>query len=204
MPVEDRWAYEKGLWAGGHRHIAGVDEAGRGPLAGPVTAAAVILPDNFRHDGIRDSKLLTARQREEMAPLIEGRAVAWSVASSSEREIEEVNILQATLRAMTRAVEGLEPGPSYLLVDHVHLTGTSLPQWPLVKGDRLSASIAAASILAKVSRDRIMAEYHERYPEYNFASNKGYGTAEHRRAIRRHGPCPIHRRTFRGVLEFLA
>lgn len=203
MVTEDRWAFEKRLWAAGHSLVAGVDEAGRGPLAGPVVAAAVILPKDFRHDDVRDSKLLTAAKREEMAGLIEKVSLAWATARASEREIEEVNILQATFLAMGRAVEKLSPAPSFLLVDHVTVPGLEMPQRPITKGDRLSASIAAASILAKVSRDGIMKEYHERFPRYNFAGNKGYGTAEHRRAIAEHGPCPIHRRTFKGVREYI-
>jgi ribonuclease HII len=182
---------------------AGVDEVGRGPLAGPVVAAAVILPEDFRHDDVRDSKLLPAAKREEMAGLIEKVSLAWATARASEREIEEVNILQATFLAMRRAVEKLSPAPSFLLVDHVTVPGLEMPQRPITKGDRLSASIAAASILAKVGRDGIMKEYHERFPRYNFAGNKGYGTAEHRRAIAEHGPCPIHRRTFKGVREYI-
>jgi ribonuclease HII len=203
MPAEDRWAYEKDLWASGFRLVAGVDEAGRGPLAGPVVAAAVILPDTFRHEEIRDSKLLSEGKRKELVPLIEEESLGWAVAAVDEREIERINILQATILAMTRAVGGLLSRPDYLLVDALKIPAIELPQKALVKGDRLSASIAAASILAKVSRDRLMEEYHERYPRYNFRRHKGYGTAEHREAISRFGPCPIHRRTFRGVKEFL-
>ena len=203
MPPEDRWAYEKGLWAGGRQSVAGVDEAGRGPLAGPVVAAAVILPRDFRHEGIRDSKELTPKLREKYELLLKEVAPAWAVASATEREIEEVNILQATLLAMRRAVESLDPQPDCLLVDHVHIPGIRHPQWPITGGDRISASIAAASILAKVARDRVMEEYHERFPHYGFRNNKGYGTAGHRRAITLHGVCPAHRRTFRGVREHL-
>lgn len=203
MPAEDRWAYEKGLWAGGWQSVAGVDEAGRGPLAGPVTAAAVILPRDFRHEGIRDSKELTPNLREKHELLVKEVALAWAVASATEREIEEVNILQATLLAMRRAVERLDPQPDCLLVDHVHIPGIRHPQRPITRGDRLSASIAAASILAKVARDKVMEEYHERFPHYGFRNNKGYGTADHRRAITLHGICPAHRRTFRGVREHL-
>jgi ribonuclease HII len=203
MPAEDRWAYEKDLWASGYRLVAGVDEVGRGPLAGPVVAAAVVLPASFRHEEIKDSKLLSARKRKELAPLLEKESLGWAVAAVDEREIERINILQATLLAMARAVRSLLTRPDYLLVDALRLPAIELPQKAIVKGDRLSASIAAASILAKVSRDRIMEKYHEHYPRYNFHRHKGYGTAEHREAIRRFGPCPIHRRTFRGVKEFL-
>lgn len=203
MAAEDRWAYEKDLWASGCRLVAGVDEAGRGPLAGPVVAAAVILPTSFRHEEINDSKLLSERKRKELVPVIEKESLGWAVAAVDEREIERINILQATLLAMTRAVRGLLSRPDYLLVDALKIPEVELPQKAIVKGDRLSASIAAASILAKVSRDRAMEEYHEQYPRYNFRRHKGYGTAEHREAISRFGPCPIHRRTFRGVKEFL-
>ncbi len=201
--VIDTWAYERGLWASGRTLVAGVDEAGRGPLAGPVTAAAVILPRTFHHPDLRDSKLLTASKRERLAPLIREGAVAWCVASAGEREIERVNILQATLGAMGRAVAGLGTRPDCLLVDAVHIPGLTVPQRPIVKGDRLSASIAAASILAKVERDRVMQEYDVKFPRYGFGRHKGYGTAEHRRAIERFGPCEAHRRTFRGVREHL-
>ena len=203
MPAEDRWAYERDLWASGCRLVAGVDEAGRGPLAGPVVAAAVILPTSFRHEEINDSKLLSEGKRKELVPVIEKESLGWAVAAVDEREIERINILQATLLAMTRAVRGLLCRPDYLLVDALNIPEIELPQKAIVKGDRLSASIAAASILAKVSRDRVMEEYHEQYPRYNFRRHKGYGTAEHREAISRFGPCPIHRRTFRGVKEFL-
>jgi ribonuclease HII len=203
MPAEDRWAYEKDLWASGCRLVAGVDEVGRGPLAGPVVAAAVILPPTFRHEDIKDSKLLSERKRKELAPVLEKESLGWAVAAVDEREIERINILQATLLAMARAVRGLLSRPDYLLVDAVKIPEIRLPQKAIVKGDRLSASIAAASILAKVSRDRLMEEHHERFPRYNFRRHKGYGTAEHREAISRFGPCPIHRRTFRGVREFL-
>ena len=203
MLAEDLWAYEKDLWASGYRLVAGIDEAGRGPLAGPVVAAVVILPTTFRHKGINDSKLLSEGKRKELVPVIERESLGWAVAAVDEREIERINILQATLLAMTRAVRGLLSRPDYLLVDALSIPEIELPQKAIVKGDRLSASIAAASILAKVSRDRLMEEYHERYPRYNFRRHKGYGTAEHREAISRFGPCPIHRRTFRGVKEFL-
>jgi ribonuclease HII len=203
MVTEDRWAFEKGLWSDGHGRVAGVDEAGRGPLAGPVVAAAVILPEDFRHDDVRDSKLLTAARRREIAVIIEKTALAWAAAQASEREIEEINILQATFLAMRRAVEKLSLPPTFVLVDHVTIPGLAVPQQPITGGDRLSASIAAASIIAKVTRDGIMEEYHRRFPRYNFAKNKGYGTAEHRQAIGNHGPCSIHRRTFKGVREHI-
>ena len=201
--MEERWTFERELWDSGLARVAGVDEVGRGPLAGPVTAAAVILPHAFRHPDVNDSKLLSPSKREKMAELITGEAIAWAVGSADAREIESLNILQAARLAMRRAVELLECPPEYLLVDAAVVPGTALPQRAIVKGDRLSASIAAASIVAKVTRDREMQAHHERWPHYNFGRHKGYGTAEHRRAIEEHGPCPIHRRTFRGVREFV-
>lgn len=202
-PGEELWEYEKGLFAAGHTLIAGVDEVGRGPLAGPVVAGAVILPAEFRHPDLKDSKKLSPKKRVSMAELIRQEAVACATCIVSEREIEEINILQATLKAMAGAVEALDPCPTYLLVDAVTVTGAAVPQRPVVRGDSLSASIAAASIVAKVERDGLMARLHDEYPVYNFRKNMGYGTAEHRRAIAEHGPCPAHRRTFRGVTEHL-
>jgi len=198
----DRWAHEEELWAAGHDIVAGIDEAGRGPLAGPVLASAVVLSPSFRHAEVKDSKLLTPRKREELEGLIREEALCWAVAAVSEREIEKINILHATLRAMRLAVEKLTRQPGYLLVDAARIPDLAIAQRSIVKGDRLSVSIAAASILAKVERDRLMIGYHRRYPQYNFSKHKGYGTAEHREAIRRFGPCPAHRRTFRGVKEY--
>lgn len=196
----DLWEVERELRRGGHAVIAGVDEAGRGPLAGPVVAAAVAFPAEFTHPGIDDSKRLTARQRECLVPVITGAAVAWAVAAASETEIDAVNILQATLRAMSRALASLRVPPAYVLVD-----GTTVPDLPVpgaaVKGgDRRVACIAAASILAKVHRDRLMDGYHVRWPAYGFDRNRGYGTAAHLAALAVHGPCPIHRRSFRRVV----
>lgn len=200
-PAPDLWAHEEELYAAGCARVAGVDEAGRGPLAGPVVAAAVILPPGFRDARINDSKLLSAKMREELAPLIKKAAVACAVAAVSAREIERINIRQASLLAMAKAVRRLAPPPDFLLIDAMRIEAVDLPQRPIVGGDRLSASIAAASILAKVARDRIMTGYHRLFPAYNFAGHKGYGTREHREAIRLHGPCREHRRTFRGVRE---
>ena len=203
MTTRDRWTFERELLEEGVSRVAGVDEAGRGPLAGPVAAAAVILPTDFRHDGIRDSKTLTASRRERLAAVIRKEALCCSVALSSVEEIEALNILGATRRAMKRAVDDLFLRPQYLLVDAVALPDIDIPQRPIVKGDDLSVSIAAASILAKVERDGIMAELHRLYPQYGFDRHKGYGTARHREAIERHGPCPAHRASFRGVREHL-
>lgn len=177
--------------------LCGVDEAGRGPLAGPVFAAAVIFdPDNVP-EGLNDSKKLSEKKREQLFDQIVSRALAYGIAQASVEEIEQINILQATMLAMQRAVEAMPIKPEYILVD-----GNRLPQAfagggeRVIKGDALSASIAAASILAKVSRDRLLKEYAQQYPEYGFEKHKGYGTAEHMQAIRQHGILPIHRRSF--------
>jgi ribonuclease HII len=196
----DLWALERALRARGARHVVGVDEAGRGPLAGPVVAAAVILPPDFSHPEIDDSKRLTARLREGLFPLITGAAVAWAVAESSPAEIDEVNILQATLRAMGRALAALAVSPDYLLVDGRNLPAALMPGEGVVGGDGRVACIAAASILAKVHRDRLMLGHHERWPVYGFAAHKGYGTPARLRALAEHGPSPIHRKSFRRVL----
>jgi ribonuclease HII len=184
----------------GYRAIAGVDEAGRGPLAGPVVAAAVILPAGFRPEGIRDSKALSHAARKRAASRIEAEAVSFSVALSTPEEIEEVNILRATLLAMRRAVERLSLPPDFLYVDGTFPVPCAVPQETLVGGDSRCLSVMAASILAKVARDEMMEEFDRVYPGYGFSSHKGYPTREHLAALRRLGPCPIHRKTFRGVL----
>jgi len=183
----------------GRRRIAGLDEAGRGPLAGPVYAAAVILPPGRRYEGLTDSKLLRPAQREQWYGRILEEALACAVMWVDPAEIDEINILQATRKAMRMAVEAISPAPDFLLVDGITPLDTSLPQQCVKKGDRRSLSIAAASILAKVSRDRVMDELHQAYPQYNFRQNKGYGTREHLEALERFGGCPAHRTTFRGV-----
>ncbi|MGE0470284.1 MAG: ribonuclease HII [Nitrospira sp.] len=188
----------------GYRRIAGIDEAGRGPLAGPVVAAAVILPSRCRLLGINDSKQLPAKDREEAYTAILEQAVGVGVGSADVGEIDQLNILEATRLAMRRAVDQLAPPPDYLLIDAVVLLGFKVPTKPIIKGDSLSVSIAAASIIAKVTRDRLMARYHEIFPEYGFLSHKGYGTAEHLERLARHGPCSIHRRTFAPVQEVLS
>lgn len=187
----------------GYRRIAGIDEAGRGPLAGPVVAAAVILPARCRLLGINDSKQLTAKDREEAYTTILQQAVAVGIGSADVAEIDQLNILTATRLAMRRAIDQLAPPADYLLIDAVVLPGLKVPTRPIIKGDSLSISIAAASILAKVTRDRLMARYHETFPEYGFLSHKGYGTAEHLERLARHGPCSIHRRTFSPVQEVM-
>ncbi|MEW6615760.1 MAG: ribonuclease HII [Thermodesulfobacteriota bacterium] len=194
---------EREIYAMGYQFVAGVDEAGRGPLAGPVVAAAVILPENHTIQGIADSKKLSANRREILFSEIYKHAEAVSVGIVGQREIERINILQASLKAMQSAVAALNYQVDYILVDGIHFIPTQIPQSVIKKGDTISPSIAAASIIAKVTRDRIMVEYHSIYPQYNFARNKGYGTEEHRQAIKRSGCCEIHRRTFKGVKEYL-
>jgi len=195
----DIWEPERDLRGRGFGRIAGVDEAGRGPLAGPVVAAAVIFPAGFADPRINDSKRLDARRREELVPVITAAAISWAVAASPEVEIDAINILQATLRAMERAVEALQAAPDYVLVDGSTMPGLPVPGEALIGGDGRVACIAAASILAKVHRDRLMQAHHERWPVYGFDRHKGYGTAAHLAALAEHGPCPIHRRSFRPV-----
>lgn len=180
----------------GFNMIAGVDEAGRGPLAGPVYAAAVILPRDTVIKGINDSKKLTEKRREELFCEITEQAVAYSVFSVDEKRIDEINILNATFEAMNGAVDGLDVKPDYVLIDGNRIKNMTLPHETVVKGDAKSASIAAASILAKVSRDRFICEMAKKYPEYGFEKHKGYGTKAHNEAILKYGPCEIHRRTF--------
>ena len=187
----------------GFQAIAGVDEAGRGPLAGPVTAAAVILPDGVDLEGVNDSKKLTIAQREKFFALIQEKAIAYGIGTVGVDEIDSINILQATRLAMKLAVKGLSKSPDLLLIDGNQGIEFESVQWKLVKGDTRSLSIASASILAKVTRDRIMADYHRQYPQYGFDRHKGYGTELHRQQIERWGPCAIHRKTFKGVKEFL-
>jgi ribonuclease HII len=181
--------------------IAGIDEAGRGPLAGPVYAAAVILDPARRILGLRDSKVLTSEQRANLAIEIRAHAIAWAVASADVAEIDTLNILQATLLAMRRAVEALSVVPVEALVDGDHCPRLSCPVFAIIKGDRDVASISAASILAKTTRDALLIELDLLYPEYGFAHNKGYGTPEHLAALGQYGPCAIHRRTFAPVAQ---
>jgi len=193
--------FERALSSYGYQRVCGIDEAGRGPLAGPVVAAAVILPSGYAPAGIRDSKLLTEKQRETLYDKILLEAVAIGVGVIDHATIDEINILQATYLAMESSIQNLSAQPDYLLIDALTLPRMPLPQKGIIRGDNLSISIAAASIVAKVTRDRLMAEYHREFPEYNFLSHKGYGTEEHLRNLRAFGPCPIHRKTFRGVLS---
>ncbi len=184
----------------GFKAICGVDEAGRGPLAGPVFAAAVILPEDLIIEDVNDSKKLTEKKREKLFDIIKEKALAYCVASASVEEIEELNILQADMLAMKRAVEGLSVKADFAMIDGNKAPELEIPTVPIVKGDAKSESIAAASILAKVSRDRLMLELAEKYPEYGFEKHKGYGTKAHREAILKYGPCEIHRMSFLGKI----
>ena len=191
------YEFEKAAALSGFSCICGVDEAGRGPLAGPVCAAAVILPEGAVIEGLDDSKKLTEKKRERLYDIIKETAVAYSVAYGTLEEIETVNILEATYLAMNRAIEGLTVKPDFALIDGNRVPrGIKIPCETVVKGDSRSMSIAAASVLAKVTRDRLMLEYDKKYPEYNFKKHKGYGTKEHTELIRQYGPCEIHRLSF--------
>lgn len=191
------YEFEKAAVNSGFSCICGVDEAGRGPLAGPVCAAAVILPEGAVIEGLDDSKKLTEKKRERLYDIIKQTAVAYSVAYGTLEEIETVNILEATYLAMNRAIEGLNVKPDFALIDGNRVPrGIKIPCETVVKGDSKSMSVAAASVLAKVTRDRLMLEYDKKYPEYNFKKHKGYGTKEHTELIKQYGPCEIHRLSF--------
>lgn len=189
--------YEKNALKNGYKFICGVDEAGRGPLAGPVCAAAVILPVDCEIEGLNDSKKLSEKKRELLFDVITENAIAYSIAYGTLEEIEKYNILEATYLAMNRAIEGLSQKPDFALIDGNRIPkGISVPCETVIKGDMKSCSIAAASILAKVTRDRLMIEYAQKYPQYNFQKHKGYGTKEHYEAIKQYGVCEIHRLSF--------
>jgi ribonuclease HII len=190
--------YEKNAWASGAAMVAGVDEVGRGSLFGPVVAAAVILDRSYRIRGLRDSKLLLPERREFLAPRIREHTVAWAVAAVDAARIDQINIYQASRLAMLEAVTRLQPGADHLLIDAVRLD-CDLPQKVIIHGDAVSASIAAASILAKVERDRMMCEWDAVFPEYGLAAHKGYSTPQHLAALREHGPTPLHRQSFAPV-----
>ena len=192
----DWFAWERKAAEAGHSPVCGIDEAGRGPLAGPVCAAAVILPLDCGIEGLNDSKKLTEKKREALFPLIQEKALAWGVGWASAQEIDELNILQATFLAMERACASLQAVPGWVLVDGNRMPPLGLPGETVVKGDAQCASIAAASILAKVSRDRLLREWDELYPAYGFGKHKGYGTKAHYEAIEKYGLLPIHRRSF--------
>ena len=212
-PLEFR-AFEEEGYARGFKCVAGTDEVGRGPLAGPVVAAAVILPRGFSHPEIKDSKLLTPKQRERVAPLIRNNAESWGLGVVGVEEIDRINILKASLLAMVKALDCLKARPDCLLIDgnqriprELILTSQyfgrrSLYQKTIIKGDLLCLSIAAASIIAKVARDEMMVELDKQYPEYGFAAHKGYACAAHLEALRRHGPSPIHRQSFQPVPDW--
>ena len=201
---QSRFRYERALLEHGCACIAGVDEAGRGPLAGPVVAAAVIFPNDWilaglphALRGLNDSKQLTAGEREKFfICLTSDPSVRYAIAASDSTVIDEINILQATFRAMNESIAQLQPAPAHVLVDGNMISSPRWPQTPVVEGDAKSYSIAAASVLAKVTRDRLMVEHDRRWPEYGFAGHKGYGTKEHLAALKVHGPCPLHRRSF--------
>ena len=190
------WEIENSLYAEGYQMVCGVDEAGRGPLAGPVCAAAVILPKGLELPGLNDSKKLTDKKRRELFPIIKEQAVAYGIGLASHEEIDEINILQATYLAMERAIAQLEGKADFALIDGNRAKDFGLPVRTVVKGDSLSASIAAASVLAKVTRDDIMLEMADKYPQYGFDVHKGYGTKAHYEALREHGHSAIHRLTF--------
>ena len=192
----DWYAYEKRAGEQGFSAVCGIDEAGRGPLAGPVCAAAVILPPDCDIPGLNDSKKLSEKKREALFPVIQEKALAFGIGWATAEEIDRVNILQATFLAMARAVEALPAPADYALVDGNRMPPLPIPGETIVKGDATSASIAAASILAKVSRDRLLRRLDEEHPEYGFAKHKGYGTRLHYEMLERYGPSPVHRRTF--------
>ncbi|MEK6744404.1 MAG: ribonuclease HII [Nitrospirota bacterium] len=196
--------FERSAREAGALRVAGLDEAGRGPLAGPVVAAAVVFPEGLLIPGVTDSKQVAEGRRERLYTEITAAAVAYGIGIVDERTIDEVNILEASIIAMERALECISPPPDHLLIDgNFTIPRISIPQRPIVKGDCLSHSIAAASILAKVTRDRLMRDLHERYPQYNFQKHKGYGTKEHMELIRLYGPCDAHRKSFQPVAGML-
>ena len=194
--MSELWNYEHACYDEGYDLVCGVDDAGRGPLAGPVCAAAVILPRDLQIEGLNDSKKLTDKRRRALFDVITAQAVSYGIAFASEQEIDEINILQATFLAMRRALDQLSVRPAIALIDGNRETDFGLPVRTIVKGDSLSANIAAASVLAKVTRDDFMLEQAQRYPQYGFDVHKGYGTRAHYEALRQYGPCPIHRRSF--------
>jgi ribonuclease HII len=198
-PPTAPYRYEAQAWRAGLARVAGLDEAGRGPLAGPVVAAAVVLTPDRRVKRLADSKLLSPERREELFGEITARAVAVGVGIVDHETIDRVNILQATRLAMIEALRALGVEPDLVITDFVKLSGLTCPQRNLVDGDRRCATVAAASIIAKVTRDRLMVEADKQFPDYGFARHKGYATADHLAALDRHGPCPLHRRTFSGV-----
>jgi len=203
LPAQPMDYFEKMYRGQGYQRVAGVDEVGRGPLAGPVVAAAVILPEEGIGQKLFDSKKISSKKREELYKHIYQKALGVGLGVVHHKEIDLLNILQATLKAMVLAVESLPLSPDFILIDGNQTFHFPVPQKPIRKGDQICNSIAAASIVAKVTRDRMMFECHQKYPQYNFAKHKGYGTKEHRKAIETFGICELHRKTFRGVKEYL-
>jgi len=202
--AEDFWFFERNAHTRGVRYVAGIDEAGRGPLAGPVLAAAVVLPSYFPVPDVADSKTLTPKKRNRLYDEIYRHAVSVGIGMVDAAEIDRINILQAALLAMVFSVDNLSPRPGCLLIDGNKPIPSELPQQVIPKGDSRSISIAAASIIAKVTRDRLMAIYDEEYPQFGFGRHKGYPTKDHKAAIQKYGWCPIHRKSFRGVREFVS
>lgn len=196
MSEQCMWQFEDAYYQKGFKLVCGIDEAGRGPLAGPVCAAAVILPPHVDIEGLNDSKKLSDKRRRELVPVIKEKALAYAIAFADEKEIDDINILQATFLAMERAVRQLAVKPDFLLIDGNREKDFGIPAETIVKGDSRSASIAAASVLAKVTRDDFMLEMADKYPSYHFEIHKGYGTKAHYQALEEFGPCPIHRMTF--------
>lgn len=197
------WFYENQFKKRGYKLITGIDEAGRGPLAGPVVAASVILPENCQIEGLKDSKKLSEKTRNQIFKIIQQKAVAIGIGIVYENVIDRVNIFQAVKVAMAESVSGLSCKPDFLLIDGNQKINSIIPQLTIIKGDTLSASIAAASVIAKVTRDRLMIHYHNIYPQYGFSQHKGYGTQKHLKNISKFGPCKIHRKTFKGVKEYV-
>lgn len=200
---ENLWLFERKAIDKGFSRVAGIDEAGRGPLAGPVVSAAVILPDYHPISGIADSKKLTPKKRAYLYEKIYDTALSVGIGIVDPLEIDRINILQAALLSMSMATQNLSPQPDFLLIDGTFMISSTLSQKPIPKGDARSVSIAAASIVAKVTRDRLMERYHQDYPQFGFSKHKGYPTKAHKEAIRKFGCCPIHRRSFKGVKEYL-
>jgi len=203
-PEPDTYSLERSLRQKGYQWVGGLDEVGRGPLAGPVVAACVILEENCDYSGFKDSKIINAENRSSLYEELRNNGAMIGIGIVSESDIDRINILQASLLAMKKAVLALPLQPDFLLVDGNQAIPMTLPQQTLVKGESKSASIAAASIVAKVVRDELMDRYHLEYPQYNFKQNRGYPTREHRLAIKKHGPCAIHRQSFKCVREFVA
>lgn len=203
LRIEELKKFEYQAYQEGYQYVAGIDEVGRGPLAGPVVAAAVILPTDIFLSGVNDSKVLSEKKRLSLAGLIKQAAVSWSIGIVSPSFIDRVNILNATREAMRLAINELHPLPDFLLIDAVKIPDIEINQLPIIKGDALSISIACASIIAKVERDEIMKAYDSIYPQYGFARNKGYATREHLLAIEKYGPCAIHRGSFEPVKSML-